>query len=469
MLHTISMRQNTLDPQIIYSTNNKGFAQRITQYIGYDVVPRSFEEWLIFILVIYAGTYTAVGYSFDIVPLMQRKIYKVVLLVSACIYLIRARKQSFSVPGEVKLFIAWLVWCVLGQIDQGTFTEAFWGQYRDAAATFILFFMTARVAIQRNLFPMIFFGFVIVALVMMGSTLCSGELLTSAQDPSWRLGRTASGNPNYFGHNMILAFFGVVYFLKNNKTTLRTTRIFQIILLFTISIGIILSQSRKVFIGTMLFIPLCLVFWYGKSILLKPRLFITTLVIISIMAFSLPIILERTSMGQRFQMSIDEREDKFGQEDRYEKWEESVDLVQQRPICGFGIGNFYGLRLSRSGRAEHSEYVGIITETGIVGFVLYFSMFVVLLRRLNRIGARVRNDQIIYTVGLLKTAIIVILVMSIARHRLYASRVTYAFIGCAAGFSWSIAREQTFQIAKQSQAALEHIMPGRWKSNVWTS
>jgi O-antigen ligase len=66
-------------------------------------------------------------------------------------------------------------------------------------------------------------------------------------------------------------------------------------------------------------------------------------------------------------------------------WQRGLALVPERPLHGYGPAGwfpsvgFIGLRI----RSSHNTYLSILVEEGLIGLLLYLSMFAVVLRRLR--------------------------------------------------------------------------------------
>jgi O-antigen ligase len=139
-----------------------------------------------------------------------------------------------------------------------------------------------------------------------------------------------------------------------------------------------------------------------------------------------------TYMGERFEHARE-----HGSETRVQLYKEGIKMIKSNPIVGVGLSNY--IKLSSSGLYSHSDYIEVAATTGIVGFILYFSIYIVLWHRLNRIKSMTNDPRILYTIGLLKAAIITILLVATGRPNI-ASKLTWVFLAGAIGYSWSMER-----------------------------
>jgi O-antigen ligase len=105
----------------------------------------------------------------------------------------------------------------------------------------------------------------------------------------------------------------------------------------------------------------------------------------------------------------------------------------------FGVGLDDFRSLSPEGMYSHSNYIEIASTTGIVGFFIFFSIFVIVWRRLRRIEKTYKEPQCLYNIGLFKAAILTILLQSFATVN-YSSKLTWIFLATVTGYSWSLER-----------------------------
>ena len=69
--------------------------------------------------------------------------------------------------------------------------------------------------------------------------------------------------------------------------------------------------------------------------------------------------------------------------ERYDLWKIGLKAWVQTPVLGTGAGSYPDL-LGRAGEfrmVAHNTFVSVLVETGLVGFVLYFAFWLVVLRR----------------------------------------------------------------------------------------
>jgi len=109
---------------------------------------------------------------------------------------------------------------------------------------------------------------------------------------------------------------------------------------------------------------------------------------------------------------------------------QGVAAFKEHPIIGVGLDNinrYFGTRL-----ASHSEYVSMFAETGVVGFLLYFTGIFLLLKKLINIrnaSFGIDKQQIL----ILVFAFITILLIAFGRWN-YDDGVYWIFVGLTRSF-----------------------------------
>jgi len=111
---------------------------------------------------------------------------------------------------------------------------------------------------------------------------------------------------------------------------------------------------------------------------------------------------------------------------------EGLGMIKKSPIFGIGLSNFSVL--SKTGLYSHSDYLEVASNTGIIGFIIYFSIYIVLWRRLSLIKKITTDSFILYKVNIFKTAILTILLFGFGKPHI-TSKITWIFIAIAVGYT----------------------------------
>ena len=123
-------------------------------------------------------------------------------------------------------------------------------------------------------------------------------------------------------------------------------------------------------------------------------------------------------------------------------WQASLGIVRKFPLFGTGLGTYFctfpGYRpyeINSFFRHAHNDYLQLITETGVVGFVIVLSFFVLFFRQaiksLFSAKQEIKNDLIYSVVGLIiagLTSIITMLLHSFIDFNLHITANALLFI-----------------------------------------
>jgi len=177
-------------------------------------------------------------------------------------------------------------------------------------------------------------------------------------------------------------------------------------------------------------------FYKGKNkILQRPLLFLTVLLVLPIgLYISSDFVLSKTYLGKR----LEDRHMEHSAEMRWQMYIDGFNMIKKHPFVGVGLNN-YQFSATRRGTYSHSDYIEVTANTGIVGFMLHYSIYMFLWLRLNRIKLMTSNSNILYTIGLLKAVIITMFLLATGNPNI-TFKLTWLFLASAIGYSWSIER-----------------------------
>lgn len=417
------MRAASITPN--HLSNNKTLSINIAD----NILPRNLWEWLLLPFIILLMTVTFIeGYS-EITTL-----YGFVFGFLFLIYFLYQRK--LKIPPEVFIYFAWIIWSFVGIVNVIERDLYFTQLWTIVKMEVMIFLVSGIVALRRNLsVPMlaITIGGIIVGL----SGYYTGELQMATFVNTQVAGLTR--NPNDFAYQFLFVIFAMFFFWESKPSVWQRVLLSSII---AISIaGVIYSASRKGFLGIVAFVVLWFYFCYiriSKKKLLRSLIVFFT--ILGLFYFIFDYVKSNTYLGERYQ-ELEEFSNKKGYSEhiRWLMYQHGLVLIEQHPFAGVGLDQF---RTSFfTGLYSHSDYIEVAANTGTIGFFLYFSIYVVLWLRLNRIKKMTDDPHLLYTIGFFKAAIITILLVAIGRPNI-TSKLTWIFLASAIGYSWSV--ERTF-------------------------
>jgi O-antigen ligase len=209
-------------------------------------------------------------------------------------------------------------------------------------------------------------------------------------------------NPNGLAFQLLVGFISVLFFF--NRTNLFGKGVVGLLaILFFYNIAI--SGSRKAMIAYVL-IFFCFIFFSFPA---KKSIFYFFVVsMIGLFAGSyLFSLVSDTAVVQRFYKLTDNA----GAADiRTQLYKEAFNAFADNPLFGIGLDNF---RLySSSGLYAHSNYMELLADTGLVGFCIYYLMYVKVWmggRKIRRLESQ--SEQSLFLSGLFKCVIILFLII----------------------------------------------------------
>ena len=197
---------------------------------------------------------------------------------------------------------------------------------------------------------------------------------------------------------------------------------------------ILWAGSRKVFLGEFVFVVLLLANRYKSRFKRSPiKVFVSVFFVIVVGFISWGAI-SKTTMGIRLIEAYEQEEDASSADEhltgRGYHYVQGWQAFQEHPITGVGLGNinkYFGTRLQ-----THSEYISMYAETGIVGFLLYFSAYFVIIKRLNRLRKKqMAENREFYLILIL--SVLVILLIGFGRWN-YDNFLHWAYLGLVCSF-----------------------------------
>lgn len=209
-----------------------------------------------------------------------------------------------------------------------------------------------------------------------------------------RLGRELFGNPNSFALYMMLSaicsLFLFIYY-KNTK------RIFYILCSFLILIALILSGGRKFFIIPFIFLYFYFFAKYIQTNISKvikyTFIFAIALILTLILIFKVQFLYN--NIGYRFEgllnMFFNVNEADTSSLIRLDMINKGIEYFKQKPFFGYGLDNYKILYGADNGTVvySHNNYIEMLVNLGIVGFVIYYGFIIILLKKLFAL----KNDK----------------------------------------------------------------------------
>lgn len=198
-------------------------------------------------------------------------------------------------------------------------------------------------------------------------------------------------NPNYFSAMLVTGTILIFYHLY--KTRYNVLRVFLVLSIIPVMYSIILSQSRTAWIALPTSLLISLILATKNLKLIKKALVIVTILIgVFTSAYYAGIIDEAIVKRYRTLTSGDNTTATSG---RTEIWKVGLEMIRDTFPLGVGFKNYKVVFLEYAPDAKviienpkvaHNVFLESLAETGLVGFILFMSIFIYLFRCIWHIG-----------------------------------------------------------------------------------
>ncbi|MGD0596385.1 MAG: O-antigen ligase family protein [Sedimentisphaerales bacterium] len=266
----------------------------------------------------------------------------------------------------------------------------------------------------------------IAVLIGCGIVGVSGVLSGEYQRAEF-VGERAAGitlNANSFAITLLMASAICLFFFRIWKSIFIKAGL--VVLILGCAKLILSSGSRKGFIGFLLLLGLWFIFSYRKQIFKKPLQF----VIGSIAVITIAGLFYTWSHGsitmQRF-----EKQD-FAKDTRMSLYRAGFVIIAKHPVFGVGL-NHYRI-VSGEELYSHSNYIELMSTTGIPGAIIYYSIYLILWLRLSRLGKLDLPDRDKELVNLGKILLLLQAPLDLVGV-FYLSKLTWIFFAIFIGWS----------------------------------
>ncbi|MCX5685061.1 MAG: O-antigen ligase family protein [Planctomycetota bacterium] len=378
----------------------------------------------------------------------------------AAAYLIHTIRAGIMPTAEVLVFAAWLLWCLVGfPATLGPLGEFFfWETWGTCFQMMALLAIISGFTINRRTLSFNLGALLLGAGIVGGYSLLTGEYALAAE-------RRVEGlalNANAFGWIMFLATACMAYLWMQPSRALRLKRVLLAVCMTAASAASLMTGSRKTVLGFVAFYGLWLWLCYRKTLIRKPAALIGAVLVLALAASLAMALGGTTVVGRRLGATWDlmqgTRTTDSGEE-RLLLYREAWDAFVQSPIVGVGLNNARVYTSSRN--PVHSEYAELAADTGIVGFILYFSMYVILWRRVGKIIKHAADPEIVRNAKFIRAFLVIVLLLNLGRWN-FDSKAFWIIFGSLAGYSnvvWKSLRPQAGAPAAHAPPGLEEA-PG---------
>lgn len=302
-------------------------------------------------------------------------VFGIAMLAVALLYGPKKIVLNFkAIPMELKLLNIWLVWSLVTGLLVSTSIESFFVHFNTSA----LLILALNVVYLIMVYDPSIIKSLAVALVITG--IIQYLAINFGWQNAEHIGKEREygleGNPNSLGLKMVYATFGL-FFLFGHKVK----KIIPLIFITALSVIffqiILLSGSRKSVISfgvlVVTLVTLTIANSQKKISLGKLLGYLIPVAIAGVLV--VPVFLEGTIAAERFNAL--EKSGGVQGDIRFTMYQFGLELFYDNPIVGVGLNNYK--EYFYTGQYSHSDYVESLASTGLVGFVIYQSAFLILI------------------------------------------------------------------------------------------
>ena len=281
------------------------------------------------------------------------------------------RLNQFKFPKESQVLLAFILISVVVTVIS-SHIPSYFGRY---IAQIILFLVISTVTLNRKEEEFLKIVFCSATLVYAALTIYS----------CIRAGNTryihsdiilfnARLDPNFIGIPFVAASTFVLDNILNGRK-----RAINIIIFVIISIATVYTSSRSnLFCFAIVDLLVILNFLHKKNVKRWIKLLWTALTIIAVIYGIRFISFEFAGQWERM-ITFGVRNDNG----RLLLWKQSLNVFLQSPFFGNGLGYV----VATFGKATHNTYIQVLCETGVIGFLLFISFIIMILKKLRRTDA----------------------------------------------------------------------------------
>jgi len=250
------------------------------------------------------------------------------------------------------------------------------------------------------------------------------------------------GNPNTYGATLFFAIALAIYLLSTGVR--KRERVLLIAIIPWLAWNVLLSGSRTAMLGVAVFVATLYLLYARRKMLARPArtlaigVLLVGMVVGAVFCFSQDATMQRR-LGNLWQTLVSGGKQVVGSglETRYQFIQAALEVWQDHPFLGVGTNQFrfhaMGYNPDLYTTYAHSDYAEILADFGVVGFILYYTVFVFLVVRVLRLRARKRNTREIWRIEVIAAFLTAYFVMELGYVWYYdkASWIVLALLLCA--------------------------------------
>jgi O-antigen ligase len=305
-------------------------------------------------------------------------------------------------PPELLCFSAWVIWAVVTGPCVAVNMELFWVDARKILQICVMAWVVyGTVRLQRKFTNAVLMGIICGALIVTAQLFMNLDSFALSAQTEQADGGT--GNANALGHNIVFAMFCFLALWGFSGRLKKMVLIAGLICMPLFGYAILASGSRKSVLALLLLLGAWMILGASSRARMAAVIRVGALILsVALLVHCLPYLMDNTLVGQRFQEFLKGGNGSLEQAAegnvRYQMYVQGLRMFSDNPLCGVGLGNFRERFFSGhySNLYSHSDYIEPLATTGLPGFMLYQSIYFIILYRTIRLIRVVQDEAVLY-------------------------------------------------------------------------
>jgi O-antigen ligase len=350
-------------------------------------------------------------------------------------------QRAIPPPPELLCYTTWVAWAIFTGYAVAIDPYSFWNSSKVTLQILVMVWIIYAILRTRQTVNVVLLAVVAGSLIQIAAVLSGQTDMMAALKAERQLGLTK--NANSLGFRMIYCVLCGLMFWQVPGRRRILFRAGILALLPVAGFVLLSSGSRKSLLG-LVFALLCWVaiaprVSQGMRAFLK-RIF-TVAILFGILAIIIPFVLDNTIVGERFEQFLDRGQGSIvaavEAQDRYHIYAEAVEIFIKHPLFGVGLDNFKVHSFFKV--YSHSDFMESLTNTGLIGFLLYQSFYGFLLFRSLALLRWVKDAETIYRLKMILISVLTIMVMGLGAPH-YRSNLLFCLLTTFSVYTWEIRR-----------------------------
>jgi len=382
-------------------------------------------------------------------PIPQwHNLVKAVGALLALAYFVRSLQARVRPTPEMILYGVFIGWSLTGLIGAAV-PALFWQKWFTLVQVWILIILMTGFTVSRRALTLNLSFVVLACMVVAAGSIITGSYKSGVEEGA-RV-TTIGVNANGFGRIMIVVTVCAMYFWMRPSRSSVAKFALLVPTMVVASMLCILSGSRTSVVGLALLYLLWTYLCYRKEALQRKGLLVLILLGLVVGGYGFVSFTRRSTVGKRFQATIDNlmgrREGGLADRDRL--YGIGLRLFRENPIVGVGLLNF---KYYTGGKSSHSDYLDILTATGLPGFLIYYSIYVAFWLRTRKIVKYCPDPDVVKTVRLFRAVTLVYLALGLGAPN-YSGKLPWIILGSFVGYSNAVWESVRHRMAAAETAA----------------